>query len=556
VVPDTLVGICLERSMEMVIAILGVFKAGGAYIPLDPSYPKIRLQYMLDDAELEIVITTKALQLSTLVNEKQAICLDAPKVQSIIAGQVINNIAVSARGVRSSNLAYVIYTSGSTGQPKGVMIEHRALVNRIDWMQQAYSLTGDDHVLQKTPFIFDVSVWELIWPIVTGARMIIAKPKGHKDVDYLLDLINQQSITTLHFVPSMFNSFITDKRISYCSSLRHVFCSGEVLTLESQNHFLSVSQAKLYNLYGPTEAAIDVSYWECFINSTLNSVPIGRPINNVQLYVLDKSKGVTPIGVAGELYIGGVGLARGYLKRPELTAEKFVSNPFSADLSDRLYRTGDLVRWLADGNLEFLGRIDHQVKIRGFRIELGEIESILNQYALVKDVIVIAREDVPGEKVLVAYVVAHSNNSEIDNIKFITDLRAHLEVTLPKYMVPTAFVVLYALPLTTNGKLDRNALPAPDMQLLQVSYVAPRTDAEQTLCGIWETVLGIERIGIHDNFFALGGHSLSATRVVSLVRKSLGLELPLKVFFSAQTLGDLAQKIVQLAGKVVVYHRS
>ncbi|BBN81241.1 hypothetical protein PA25_12260 [Pseudoalteromonas sp. A25] len=547
--PDSLVGICLERSIDMVVSILAIIKAGGAYVPLDPQYPETRLRYMLDDAKLGTILTHQYLLSSTPIAKAQACCLDDEILLAKLDEYSTENLCVSSLGLTSSNLAYVIYTSGSTGNPKGVMIEHHSLVNRVDWMDKQYGCTPEDNILQKTPFSFDVSVWEFVWPLSKGAGLILAKPEGHKDPEYLTELIQNTQVSKLHFVPSMLESMLSLGELASCTSLKQVFCSGEALSLHHTVSFAnSCPHAELHNLYGPTEASIDVSYWDCAeLTGTHTSIPIGKPIHNTQLYVLNSQLSPVPIGAPGELYIGGVGLARGYLNRDELTAERFIENPFYdeniAGSSQRLYKTGDLVRWLPDGNLVFLGRLDHQVKLRGFRIELGEIEHTIGGLENVRDVVVIARSDNgQHEQQLVAYVVEEAAAEISDKDKVVTQLRQHVEAVLPDYMVPSAFVVMESLPLTPNGKVDRKALPAPDFSQQQESYVAPSTETERLLCAIWQDVLGIEQVGVKDNFFALGGHSLLVIQVIARLQE-IGKSISAKVLFSAKTLSDVAAAI-------------
>jgi amino acid adenylation domain-containing protein len=398
--PDVLVGICVERSLEMIVGLLGILKAGGAYVPLDPEYPQERLEFMIADSHTPVLLTQAKLAQALPTQKAQVICLDAD--WKTIAQQRQENPEIS---ITSDNLIYVIYTSGSTGKPKGAMNLHRGVVNRLLWMQDAYHLTPADRVLQKTPFSFDVSGWEFWWPLITGARMVFAKPGGHKDSAYLVKLIADQQITTLHFVPSMLQVFLEEAGLERCRVLKRVICSGEALPYDLQKRFFEWLDAELHNLYGPTEAAIDVTFWQCERNSKLTTVPIGKPIANTQLYILDPHLQPVPIGVPGELHLGGVNLARGYLNRRELTAEKFIPNPFGEEPGARLYKTGDLTRYLPDGNVEYLGRLDHQVKIRGFRIELGEIETVLAEHPIVREAVVVAREDRSGDKRLAAYVV-------------------------------------------------------------------------------------------------------------------------------------------------------
>ncbi len=396
---DVLVGLCVERSLFMVIGLLGILKAGGAYVPLDPEYPTERLSYMLNDSQVRVLLTQEKLVTSLPEHEACIVCLDTDwgEIRAVREDNPVSSSTID-------KLAYVIYTSGSTGKPKGAMNTHMGICNRLLWMQQAYQLKAADCVLQKTPFSFDVSVWEFFWPLLTGARLVLAKPGGHKDSAYLVNLILEQQITTLHFVPSMLQAFIEEQSFKNYSSLKRVICSGEALPLKLQERFFAHLECELHNLYGPTEAAIDVTFWQCKPHSNLRTVPIGRPIANTQIYILDSHLQPVPIGVPGELHIGGLGLARGYLNRHDLTKEKFIPNPFSNDPHSRLYKTGDQARYLSDGNIEYLGRIDNQVKIRGFRIELGEIEAVLSRHPSVQESVIVAI-DTPDDKRLVAYIV-------------------------------------------------------------------------------------------------------------------------------------------------------
>ncbi|MEH1847549.1 MAG: amino acid adenylation domain-containing protein, partial [Nostoc sp.] len=533
---EVLVGICVERSIEMVVGILGILKAGGAYVPLDPAYPQQRLSYMLTDSGVQVLLTHSELSSSLLSHSAQVVCLDTD--WGVIEQYSQHN---QDAGVASQNLVYVIYTSGSTGVPKGVMNTHMGVHNRLRWMQQSYPLTSSDRVVQKTPFSFDVSVWEFFWPLLTGARIVVALPEGHKDSTYLVNLIFQQQITTIHFVPSMLQVFLQEPNSGNCSSLKRVFCSGEALPFELTQRFFSKLECELHNLYGPTEASIDVTFWPCLPQENLQIVPIGRPISNTQIYILNKHYQPVPIGVLGELYIGGDGLARGYLNRPELTCEKFIANPFCDGKSERLYKTGDLARHLSDGNIEFLGRIDNQVKIRGFRIELGEIEAVLNTHPQIQQAVVIATGDIPGNKRLIAYVVPRDESLTTNQ------LREFLLRKLPEYMVPSAFVTLDTLPLTPNGKIDKKALPAPDGEITrETQYVAPRTPTEEIIANIFAAILSVQNVGIHDNFFTLGGHSLLATQLISRLRVAFSVEIPIRAVFESPTVTQLDQTITQL----------
>ncbi|AUB41615.1 Glutamate-1-semialdehyde aminotransferase [Nostoc flagelliforme CCNUN1] len=533
--PEVLVGICVERSLEMVVGLLGILKAGGAYVPLDPTYPQERLAFMLENSQVPVLLTQQHLLESLPAHTARTVCLDIN--WEIIAQETAEN---PVHSVTPDNLAYVIYTSGSTGKPKGAMNTHQAICNRLLWMQDYCKLTTADRVLQKTPFSFDVSVWEFFLPLLVGARLVVAQPEGHRDTNYLVDVITQQQITTVHFVPSMLQVFLEQSGVEKCKSIKQVICSGEALPVKLEKRFFQRLDGELHNLYGPTEAAIDVTFWKCqnFPSSAL-TVPIGRPIANTQIYLLDQYSNPVPIGATGELYIGGVGLAKGYLNNSELTTEKFIPHPFSKKPGARLYKTGDLARYLPNGNIEFLGRIDYQVKIRGFRIELGEIESVLNQHPDVEVNVVVVREDKPGDQRLVAYIVSKSQ-PDINT----SELRAFIQEKLPSYMLPTAFVILDKLPLTPNGKVDRKALPAPGTSMgLEASFVPPRTPTEQMIVDIWADVLGQEKIGIYDNFFNLGGHSLLATQVISRLREALKIDLPLRSLFENPTVINLVERI-------------
>jgi len=529
--PDVLVGICMERSLEMVIGILAIIKSGGAYVPLDPTYPKERLEFMLADAQVSVLLVQPHLVPELPPHQAQVVCIDSD-AREFAAYSPENPTSK----VTTKNLAYVIYTSGSTGKPKGAMNTHKGLCNRLLWMQDTYQLTATDKVLQKTPFSFDVSVWEFFWPLLTGASLVLAKPGGHQDSHYLVQLIAQEEITTLHFVPSMLQVFLEEIELEKCGSIKQVICSGEALSFDLQKRFFERFNADLHNLYGPTEAAIDVTYWACQPNSNEKIVPIGRPIANTQIYILDKHLQPVPIGVSGELHIGGVGLARGYWNKLELTQEKFISSPFES--GQFLYKTGDLARYLSDGNIEYLGRIDHQVKIRGFRIELGEIEAVLGQHSKVRETVVIAREDTPKNQRLVAYVVPHSEIT-------LHELRDYLKDKLPDYMVPSVFVDLKTLPLSPNGKIDRHALPVPDIQrpVLKEAYEAPNSEVERAIAKIWLEILHLEQVGINDNFFDLGGNSLLMVQVNYKLREVLHSDISVVEMFQNPTIKSLANYI-------------
>ena len=527
--PDSRVAVCAERGLNMVTALFGILKAGGAYVPLDPAYPGERLQYILQDADPVLLLADAAGRAALGEPVTPQLALEAALPETLSA----ENPAPRAQ---ASHLAYVIYTSGSTGKPKGAMNEHRGVVNRLVWMQEAYGLTAADTVLQKTPFGFDVSVWEFFWPLMVGARLVMAKPEGHKDPDYLSRAIEQYGVTTLHFVPSMLQSFLADgQAATRCGQVVRVMCSGEALPAALVAEFYRrLPQAELHNLYGPTEAAVDVTAWHCSREADRVSVPIGRPIANTRIYLLDERGQPVPLGAVGELYIGGVQVARGYLNRPELTAERFLSDPFAP--GGRMYRTGDVARYLANGDIEYLGRNDQQVKIRGFRIECGEIEAVLATHPAVREAVVDARA-VGDDKRLVAWVVPAAGVAEET---LAGALRQHVSAALPDYMVPSAWVVVAALPLSPNGKLDRRALPEPQGAQSQVAYEAPQGEHETLLAAIWRELLNVERVGRHDNFFELGGHSLLAVKLMAQLRRA-GWGANVQTLFSTPTLSALAQ---------------
>ncbi|WP_327002969.1 amino acid adenylation domain-containing protein [Dactylosporangium sp. NBC_01737] len=528
-----LVAVCAERSPELVVALLAVMRAGAAYVPLDPQYPPDRLAFMLADAAAPVVLTQARLAPSLPPSDATVVMLDDP----------LPACDPPPDDLTPDDVAYVIYTSGSTGRPKGVPNTHRGIVNRLDWMQREYRLQHDDAVLQKTPASFDVSVWEFFWPLLTGARLVLAAPGGHRDAEYLRDLIRAERVTTLHFVPSMLAVFLGADGVSGCTSLRRIVCSGEELPVDLARRCLATLPAGLHNLYGPTEAAIDVSAWHCDGDALagLARVPIGAPIQNIALYVLDARLRPVPAGVPGQLFIAGTGLATGYLRRAALTAERFLPDPYGPP-GTRMYATGDLARRRPDGTIDFLGRIDTQVKLRGLRIELGEIEAALREQPGVRDAAVVVREDSPGDKRLVAYLAA---GADLDD----GPLRAALRTRLPDYMVPSGIVVLPELPLTPNGKLDRRALPAPVIRRdAATELVEPRTPAERLVAEIWRDLLTVETLGVDDDFFDLGGHSLIATQVVARLRKATGGGVSVLDVFQHRTIRALAALLDTPAG--------
>jgi amino acid adenylation domain-containing protein len=534
---DVLVGICMERSTELVVSLLATLKAGGAYLPLDPGYPRSRLEFMLADARVPVLLTQRRLVPGLPDHEAVVLCVDE-------AAEDLGRESGERPQVRvgGEDLAYVIYTSGSTGRPKGVMNVHAGIRNRLLWMQDAYRLDASDRVLQKTPYSFDVSVWEFFWPLTTGACLVVARPEGHKDGRYLVETIQREGITTLHFVPAMLHVFLLEDGAKDCRGLRRVICSGEALPRELQERFFARLPAELHNLYGPTEAAVDVTAWACRRDGDTRPVPIGHAIANTQMYVLDPELRPVPRGVAGELCIGGRNLARGYLDRPELTAERFVAHPFDPDPGARVYRTGDLARFRDDGAIEYLGRLDHQVKLRGFRIELGEIEQVLAGHPAVREAIVTARGQ-GGDTRLVAYLTAGEPPTA-------GELITHLKERLPDYMVPAAFVTLPAFPLSPNGKVDRAALPEPELSRpeLAVPYEAPRDRVERTIAEIWTRLLGVDQVGVNDNFFELGGHSLLVAELRSALGSELRRPVTLVELFQFPTVRTLAEHLAGTPG--------
>lgn len=549
--PDVLVAVCAERSRELVCGLLAVLKAGGAYVPIDPEYPDDRIAEMLDDCAPRAVLTQQrfAARLDTLSHGADVLALDANP--PAWANQ--SDADLSLPELTPHHLAYVIYTSGSTGKPKGAMNEHRGIVNRLQWMQRAYALDASDTVLQKTPFTFDVSVWEFFWPLLAGARLVMARPGGHKDPAYLMQVIRAQHVTTVHFVPSMLQVFLEQTGTSSGHTLKRVVCSGEALPKPLVERFFEhYPGVPLYNLYGPTEAAVDVTAWTCTVEEA--SVPIGKPIANTHIAILDAFGQPVLPGVRGEIHIGGVQVGRGYLGRPELTAERFIPDPAGHAPDARLYRTGDLGRWRHDGAIEYAGRNDFQVKLRGLRIELGEIEARLAALPDIAQAAVLMREDRPGDQRLVAYLTAR-DGAAIDA----SAVRARLAKQLPEYMLPQHFVVLDAIPLNSSGKVDRRALPAPHIEGMQRrEHVAPRNESEAKIASIMEDVLALPGLGIHDDFFAMGGHSLLAAQLTARLNCEFDVALSLRALFDTPTIAGLAETVASAGHSEVprIQHRA
>ncbi|HEX7733566.1 MAG TPA: amino acid adenylation domain-containing protein [Ktedonobacteraceae bacterium] len=536
---DVPVGVCVERSLELIIGLLGTLKAGGAYVPLDVSQPLERLAFILQDASIPVLLTTQDILPALHETTPRVVYLDKdwPAIARESEEQAQSIIA-------AENLAYVIYTSGSTGRPKGVMLTHHAICNHTVWMRDYFPFTVGDRLLQKTAISFDASVWEFCCALLTGVTLVMARPGGQRDSKYMVEILHREYISILLIVPSHLQILLDEPGWQKCTSLRYLGCGGEDLpAVLSQRLAAFPHPALLYNLYGPTETTVETICWVGKPESvTGEKVPIGQPVFNTQVYVLDHHFRPVPIGVTGELYIGGDALARGYLKRADLTAEQFVPNPFNQETGTRLYRTGDLARYRPDGTLEYLGRKDNQVKLRGYRIEIGEIEAILGQHPLVQQCAIIVREDIPGDRRLVAYIVPHSEEAPTAS-----SLRATLQAKLPSYMVPSTFVIQTSLPRSSSEKIDRHALPRPESINLEseATYVAPQSELEQAIATAWQEALHIEKVGIHDNFFDLGGHSLLLVRVQSSLHQTLNQEIPLMDMFKHTTINALARHLSQ-----------
>ncbi|WP_344595660.1 non-ribosomal peptide synthase/polyketide synthase [Streptomyces violaceusniger] len=564
--PEAVVGVVLDRSVEQVIALLAVIKTGGAYLSIDLGQPLQRIDQVLADASPEVVVSTGEViahllepnsgQPQLARTAAEWIRLDDPAVRATVAAADARAVTDTDRAapLRPGHPAYVMYTSGSTGTPKGVAVPHHGVVNQLAWMQEEFRLEAEDRIVQKASFGFDASVWELFWPLLNGAGMVMARPGGHRDPAYLTELINREQVTVIQFVPSMLRAFLEDAAVEKCTSLRTVICIGEALPAPVRDRFQAMLAVPLHNLYGPTEASVAVTSWRCDPERDGGTVPIGRPIWNIRAYVLDGGLQSVPPGVAGELYVAGDGLARGYLGRPALTAERFVACPFGP-AGELMYRTGDVVRWDTAGRLEFVGRVDDQVKIRGVRIEPGEIEAALAGHEQVAQVAVVAREDTPGDPRLVAYVVPDSGvvdeaagdaGAGDGGEQLTAVVREFAASRLPASMVPSAVVAMERLPLTANGKLDRAALPAPDYSAGTVrGGRGPVTLREQLLCSIFEQVLGVSSVGAEESFFELGGHSLMVVRLVNRIRAVLGMEVPMRAVFEAPTVAGLLARIAE-----------
>jgi amino acid adenylation domain-containing protein len=537
VAPETLVGIYVERSLEMVVGILGILKAGGAYVPLDTANPSERLAFMLEDTQAAVLLTQQGLLDALPAQAPKTVCLDAD--WEVIAQ---HSAEKPIRPVKADNLAYVIYTSGSTGKPKGVMVAQAGVGNVIKEQIRTFGVGLGSHILQFSSPSYDASLFEIIMAFGSGATLYLPNRDILLSGEALVRFLRDENVTVVTLTPTVLAAMPYEQ----LPSLQVLTVAGEACPAELVAQWASGRQ--FFNLYGPTEATIWTTGMEC-VDGT-QKPPIGRPIPNTQVYILDHHLQPVPVGVPGELHIGGVGLARGYLNQPALTAEKFIPNPFSPEQGARLYRTGDLARYLPDGNIEFLGRVDHQVKVRGLRIEFGEIEAVVGQFPGIRDTAVVVKEDVTREKRLVTYLVVNQESKPS-----IRELRSFLTSKLPEFMVPSVFVELDELPLTPNGKVDRRVLPDPDWSSreLEQILVAPRTPVEEVLAGIWSQVLGVEQVGIHDDFFDLGGHSLRATQITYRIRDSLRIEVPLHILFDLPTVAGMAAFIEEQQSQRIPY---
>ncbi|MFN2529804.1 MAG: amino acid adenylation domain-containing protein [Pyrinomonadaceae bacterium] len=533
--PETRVAICLERSLEMIVGLFGILKAGAAYVPLEPTYPSERLFFQLDDSQARLLLTRQHLLQSVSVSHVQTISLDGDWRE--IARESSQN---PTRGADAANSAHLIYTSGSTGLPKGVLSSHRASVNRFSWMWKHYPFADGEICCQKTALSFVDSIWEIFGPLLQGIPLVIIPDDTVKDPQEFITALSVNEITRLVLVPSLLRVMLEiGDAAKQLTDLRYCFCSGETLPVDLATSFRAqLPHTKLVNLYGSSEVGADVTYHEVRSTELLETIPIGRPIANTQIYILDSDWQPVPVGILGELYVGGEPLAYSYLNRPELTAEKFVPHPFSRDRGARLFRTGDIGRYLADGNIEYRGRRDTQVKVRGFRVELEEIASQLTNHPQVHQAVVVARDDGRGEKQLLAYVIVEGEAPASN------ELRAHLRRKLPDHMIPAIFILLDELPLTASGKVNRLALPRPTHESeTQEKFIAPRNLTEEILVDIWADVLSVENPGVDDDFFALGGHSLLLARLAARIRESFRLDLTLRDLFEAPTVAAISERI-------------
>ncbi len=535
---DQIVGVCMQRSLEMTVCLLAILKAGCAYVPIDPDLPARRIRDMLEDAQIAVVLTESSLM---DIVDFGGLAVELDLLREALVQEPTANLPSQAT---PDSLAYIIYTSGSTGKPKGVKLHHRGVCNRLIWMQEQYQLNHSDRVLQKTPYTFDVSVWEFFWPLMCGAALVVAVPEGHKNTPYLVELIQTEEITTIHFVPSMLDVFLDHSHASQCRTLRRVICSGEALSIELQQKFFETMHAELHNLYGPTEASIDVTHWQCLPGVKQTSVPIGRPIANTSIYILDGNAQPVPLGVPGELYIGGIGVGAGYTDE-ELTRQRFLDDPFLGQ--GKMFRTGDAARWMPDGTIVYIGRLDDQLKIAGNRIEPGDIESVLRRHKNVKEAVVTAKADRTGNLQLYAYVILRRAVEDADQFA----LQMFAKRNLPEYMRPAEIIFVDHFPLTVNGKVNKRALPEPSAPAARLKhYVPPQTEEEVALAELWEDILQIEQVGLLDNFLELGGHSLLLIRLAQRIEEQFAVQTDLALLLEADHLEAMAQLITDKRSKI------
>ncbi|ASS75402.1 hypothetical protein CIG75_10640 [Tumebacillus algifaecis] len=542
-----LAAIFMERSFEMVVAVFGVLKAGAAYLPLDPDYPAERLQFMLDDSEARFVLTMEALAGNMPANQAKLLCLDRDWAE--IARSNADN---PEGGALPSDPAYVIYTSGSTGRPKGVVTAHRGICNTIRWYHDDFPMTTEDAQVLKSPFSFDASVTEFFVPLSLGARIVIARQGAHRDPGYLAGLMAHEQVTVIQVVPTQLQMLLDEPRFAECVHLRQVYCGAELMTTSLLERFHVASEADLINMYGPTEVSVECTYWFCERGDERHAIPIGRPIPRMHLYVLDERLEPVPIGAVGEIYIGGIGVGLGYLNRPELTAERFLQSPFAAAGSgERLYKTGDLARWNAEGALEIIGRADHQVKIRGHRVELSEIENLVHEADGVRNAVALARE-VEGDTRLIVYITLDKNianpfeaeapGEETPARQLALSLQQRFKELLPAFMVPSAVIPLEEMPLLPSGKINHNQLPEPKIERnTHIEFVMPQSESEVLIAAIWREVLKVDQVGLHDNFFDLGGHSLLVIQVHTKLCRELNRDIALVEMFQHPTVYALAK---------------
>ena len=519
---NDIIAISFDRSFEMMVYIYGILKAGAAYLPIDTTTPDKRLRFIAEDASFKILLFNHDHIRQEYLTDIE--CFHVNQIESEVLKQQRSSTGVK---IAPENLAYVIYTSGSTGEPKGVKMPHKGICNRLNWMNRDYPIKEIDTLIQKTPITFDVSLWELFWPLQVGAKLVIEIPDGHKDPDQLIKTIRKNKVSVIHFVPAMLDVFLATSNIENCDSIKRIFCSGEALTARTvKQTYAKLSSVDIYNLYGPTEAAVDVTSWHCAKNELDNAIPIGFPVANTKIHIVDKNLNLVPIGMKGELCIGGVQVADGYLNREALNREKFIDDIFSESVGGKLYKTGDIARYRSNGAIEYIGRVDNQIKLRGVRIELGEIENIIEKYSCVSQVVVIVNQN---ENLVAFYTGERIEEQQLKNI---------LLQWLPEYMIPNHFKNVKDFPLTQSGKVDKASLAVLDISTLEntTPMVQPHGEIEELIAHIWKEVLQLENISVHDNFISLGGHSLAAIRVTARVNEEIEMKFPLNKVFELPTI--------------------